>query len=105
MQAFLCNTVVTHTTRDTFIIPKIFAYETATNGPPGISIRGTPLDRAVREVETMYASYGRPGPVCRARVNCATSFTQSGGKEMFAVGTDYGVFISAVGDPRGWNKV
>jgi hypothetical protein len=82
-----------------------FAYETATNGPPGISIRGTPLDRAVREVETKYASYGRPGPVCRARVNCATSFTQSGGKEMFAVGTDYGVFISAVGDPRGWNKV
>jgi RhoGEF domain/Pleckstrin homology domain len=82
-----------------------FAYEATTSGPPSIPIHGTPLDRAVREVETMYANYGRPGPICRAKVNCATSFTQSGGKEMFAVGTDYGVYISAVGDPRGWNKV
>jgi hypothetical protein len=82
-----------------------FAYEGAPSGPTGISISGTPLDRAVREVENVYANYGRPGPVCRAKVNCATTFTQASGKQMVAVGTDNGIYISAVGDPRGWTKV
>jgi hypothetical protein len=81
-----------------------FAYDGATSGQAGIAIKGTPLDRAVQEVTALYANYGRPAPVCRARVNCATSF-QVGSKEMVAVGTDYGVYIAQAGDPRGWQKV
>ena len=64
------------------------------------------------QVEKRYASTGRPGPVCRARVNCATSFMAPGsgqngqpGKQMCAVGTDFGVFISPVDNPRGWQRV
>jgi hypothetical protein len=81
-----------------------FAYD----GVPqmaAITIKGTPLDRAVKEVEVQYSAYPRPGPVCRARVNCATTFQRQDGQEMQAVGTDYGVYIARVGDPRGWSKV
>jgi hypothetical protein len=81
-----------------------FAYDGATSGQAGIAIKGTPLDRAVQEVTALYANYGRPAPVCRARVNCATSF-QAGSKEMVAVGTDYGVYVTQAEDPRGWQKV
>jgi len=82
-----------------------FAYEGGVSGQKSISIKGTPLDRAIRDVEKMYANAGRPGPVCRAKVNCATSFNQPGGKQMVAVGTDFGVFISEMDDPRGWQRV
>jgi hypothetical protein len=81
-----------------------FAYE-AQLQQTGITIKGTPLDRAVKEVEEAYKAYPRPGPVCRARVNCATTFLRRDGTEIHAVGTDLGVFVSKVGDPRGWSKV
>ena len=83
-----------------------FAYETGTVGQKMLTIKGTPLVRALADVEKRYASSGRPAPICRARVNCSTSFTQpSNGKSMIAVGTDYGVYLSESGNPRGWTRV
>jgi len=82
-----------------------FANEGTATGQKSIAINGTPLDRAIREVEKMYTNGGRPGPVCRARVNCATSFNQPNGKQMVAVGTDFGVYISDLDNPRGWQRV
>jgi len=82
-----------------------FGNEGSVTGQKSIAINGTPLDRAIREVETMYTNGGRPGPVCRARVNCATSFNQPNGKQMVAVGTDFGVYISDLDNPRGWQRV
>lgn len=71
-----------------------------------VVIKGTPVDRAIKEVEQRFKDTGRPGPICRARVNCSTSFTTSyPGKHMIAVGTDYGVYVSEVVNPRGWTKV
>lgn len=84
-----------------------FAYD-AVSGPQAKSItmiKGTPLDRAVREVERQYVHAGRPPSVCRSRVNCATSFNSPDGKEMVAIGTDFGVFVSEKSNPRGWSKV
>lgn len=69
-------------------------------------IKGTPIDRAIQEVEQRFKDTGRPGPICRARVNCATSFAMPyPGKQMVAVGTDFGVFVSEADNPRGWTKV
>jgi len=82
-----------------------FAYESAMPSQKSITIKGTPLDRSIDEVEKIYANSGRPVPICRARVNCATAFNQPYGKHMVAVGTDIGVFISEYNDPRGWSKV
>ena len=82
-----------------------FAYESSYYGQAGITIQGTPLDRAVKEVEALYVNSGRPSPVCRSRVNCATSFRSISGKEMVAVGADNGVYVSEVGMPRTWVKV
>ncbi|KAK7564918.1 CNH domain-containing protein [Phyllosticta citricarpa] len=79
-----------------------FAYDGGSAGSSSITIKGTPLDRAIDEVENRYANTGRPGPICRAKVNCATAFMQPNGKSMVAVGTDFGVFISEVDNPRGW---
>ena len=91
------------------IADSAFAYEGPLGSSRGIVIKGTPLDRAIREVEKRYRDKGRPGPVCRARVNCATAFVQRGGpgdgRSMVAVGTDYGVFVSTVDNPRGWQRV
>jgi hypothetical protein len=70
----------------------------------GVSVRGTPLDRAIRELEQVYGPGRGPAPVCRAQVNCATGFTAYG-KSIIAIGTDYGVFISDTSDPRGWTRV
>lgn len=81
-----------------------FAYDSAIMGKPEV-IRGTPLQRAVAEVDRLYGQTGRPSPVCRARVNCATSFRPPSGRQMLAVGTDYGVYIAEAGDIRGWSKV
>ncbi|KAI1472355.1 CNH domain-containing protein [Daldinia caldariorum] len=69
----------------------------------GVHIRGTPLDRAIREVEKMYGSGRGPPPISRASVNCATGFSAFG-KNMVAVGTDAGVCVSEASDQRGWNK-
>ena len=82
-----------------------FVYDSQSGGPIGIVIKGTPLDRAVEECDKSFYGKGpRPGPVCRAQVNCATAFTQPFGKKMMAVGTDFGVFISDYENPRGWTK-
>jgi hypothetical protein len=82
-----------------------FAYESAIPSQRGITIKGTPLDRSIEEVEKLFANAGRPSPVCRAKVNCATAFQQPYGKSMVAVGTDIGVYISEYDNPRGWHKV
>ena len=82
-----------------------FAYDSITSvGHPRVIIRGTPLDRAIREAEKGYEGQ-RPPPVCRAAVNCATVFNQPHGRLMCAVGTDFGVFISEYHNPRGWVRV
>jgi hypothetical protein len=83
-----------------------FGYDTLQGGQKRPSVQGTPLDRAIREVESTFESAGpRPGPVCRASVNCATAFNQSYGNNMIAIGTDYGVYTSEALNPRGWTKV
>lgn len=83
-----------------------FAYDavSAAGKNAGVSVRGTPLDRAIREMEKVYGPGRGPAPVCRAQVNCATAFTAFG-KSIIAIGTDYGVYISDASDPRGWQRV
>ncbi|KAL1622684.1 Rho guanine nucleotide exchange factor [Neofusicoccum ribis] len=81
-----------------------FAYENPSAGSQSVTISGTPLDRAIDDVEKLFSHTGRPGPICRARVNCATAFMQPYGKAMVAVGTDYGVYISETENPRGWSR-
>jgi len=83
-----------------------FAYDalTAISQKSVVSVRGTPLDRAIREMEEIYGGGARPGPVCRAQVNCSTAFNCYG-KSMVAIGTDYGVYTSEASDPRGWARV
>lgn len=82
-----------------------FAYESAMPSQRSITIKGTPLDRAIEEVEKVFSERGRPVPICRAKVNCATAFNQPYGKPMIAIGTDIGVYISEMDNPRGWSKV
>ncbi len=83
-----------------------FAYDSVSSvgRMPGVSIRGTPLDRAMREMEQIYGPGRGPAPVCRATVNCATAFNAYG-KSILAVGTDFGVYISETSNPRGWTRV
>ncbi|TKX23722.1 CNH domain-containing protein [Elsinoe australis] len=84
-----------------------FNYEASAYMPGSkpIVIEDTPMDRAVKEVELRFKDTGRPGPICRAKVNCACSFTTPyPGKHMIAVGTDYGVYISEIDNPRGWSR-
>ncbi|KAF1939858.1 hypothetical protein EJ02DRAFT_351318 [Clathrospora elynae] len=81
-----------------------FAYDSAIPSQKAITIKGTPLDRSVDEVEKLFVNVGRPVPICRARVNCATAFNQPFGKHMVAVGTDIGVYVSEFDNPRGWSK-
>ncbi|KAL2003850.1 hypothetical protein VTN02DRAFT_1872 [Thermoascus thermophilus] len=81
-----------------------FAYSDGSPGSKSVLIKGTPLDRAIREVEQRYTGIraSRPPPVCRAAVHCATVFQQPPGRMLCAIGTDYGVFISDYNEPRGW---
>ncbi|GAB7362868.1 hypothetical protein MBLNU230_g3170t1 [Neophaeotheca triangularis] len=83
-----------------------FRYETVGDKPSrSVLIPGTPVHRAIKEVEQRFKNTGRPEPICRARVNCATSFTTPyPGKHMVAVGTDFGVFVSEADNPRGWTR-
>lgn len=69
-----------------------------------IPVRGTPLDRAIRDMERLYGAGSRPGSVCRAQVNCATAFNCFG-KSMVAIGTDNGVYTSESSNSRGWTRV
>lgn len=82
-----------------------FAYDSfsAVGRQASIPIRGTPLDRAIRELEKVYGPGRGPSPVCRAQVNCATGFSAYG-KSIIAIGTDYGIYISDTTDPRGWTR-
>lgn len=82
-----------------------FGYEGLPSANKSIVIKNTPLDRAIREAESKYDSPSRPGPVCRAAVNCATVFNQPYGRLMCAIGTDFGVYISEYENPRGWTRV
>ncbi|KAJ5089219.1 hypothetical protein N7532_007903 [Penicillium argentinense] len=82
-----------------------FAYSDQTSGSKSITIKGTPLHRAIKEVEKKYEGSGsRPTPICRTGVNCATVFQQPPGRQMCAVGTDYGVYMSDLNNPRGWYR-
>ncbi|KXJ93937.1 RGF3 long variant [Microdochium bolleyi] len=69
----------------------------------GVHIRGTPLDRAIRELERTFGPGRGPAPISRASVNCATGFSAFG-KSMVAVGTDVGVCVSEASDQRNWIK-
>ncbi|KAI4086099.1 MAG: hypothetical protein LQ344_007852 [Seirophora lacunosa] len=79
-----------------------FAYDAMSGSAKSINIPGTPLDRAIKEVEARFAGQPRPNPICRASVNCATNFHQPYGNAMIAVGTDFGVYITNRDNPRGW---
>ena len=70
----------------------------------GVPAKGTPLDRAIQELESVLGPAQGVAPVCRAQVNCATAFTAFG-KSIIAIGTDYGVYISEPSNPRGWQRV
>ncbi|KAL8387478.1 hypothetical protein RB595_009877 [Gaeumannomyces hyphopodioides] len=82
-----------------------FAYDSlsAMGRTAGVPIRGTPLDRAIRDMENEYGPGRGPAAVCRAQVNCAASFTAFG-KSVTAIGTDFGVYISEANSPRGWSR-
>ncbi|ORY67684.1 CNH domain-containing protein [Pseudomassariella vexata] len=69
----------------------------------GVHIRGTPLDRAIRELEKTFGPGRGPPPISRAPVNCAAGFTAYG-RNMIAIGTDVGVCVAEAGDQRGWLK-
>jgi hypothetical protein len=70
----------------------------------GVPVEGTPLDRAIQDIESVLGSAQGIAPVCRAQVNCATGFSAFG-KPIIAIGTDYGIFISSPANPRGWSRV
>ncbi|KAK7970400.1 hypothetical protein PG988_009473 [Apiospora saccharicola] len=69
----------------------------------GVHIRGTPLDRAIRELELTFGPGRGPPPISRAAVHCATGFWAYG-RNMVAIGTDVGVCVTEAGDPRSWSK-
>ncbi|KAI2639259.1 CNH domain-containing protein [Xylaria nigripes] len=69
----------------------------------GVHIRGTPLDRAIRELEATFGPGKGPQPISRSAVYCATGFTAFE-RNMVAVGTDVGVCVSEASDQRGWTK-
>lgn len=70
----------------------------------GVPVKGTPLDRAIVDLEKVLGSGQGIAAVCRAQVNCATGFSAFG-KSVIAIGTDYGVYISDPSNPRGWVRV
>ncbi|CAJ2504039.1 Uu.00g114330.m01.CDS01 [Anthostomella pinea] len=69
----------------------------------GVHIRGTPLDRAIRDLEKTFGPGRGPPAISRAGVHCATGFSAFG-KNMVAVGTDVGVCVAEASDQRGWTK-
>lgn len=90
------------------IADSAFAFEYAATGTAdsGVMIKGTPIHRALRETEALYRGAPVSSPVCRAKVNCATSFASpTTGQQMVVVGSDYGVYLCRADNPRGWQKV
>ncbi|KAJ5182628.1 hypothetical protein N7492_000244 [Penicillium capsulatum] len=82
-----------------------FGYNDHSPGTRTKTIKGTPLHRAIEEVEKRYENSGpRPSAICRTAVNCATVFQQPPGRMMCAIGTDYGVYVSDLNNPRGWYR-
>ncbi|KAK9440332.1 Rho guanyl nucleotide exchange factor [Metarhizium brunneum] len=69
----------------------------------GVPVKGTPLDRAIQDLDKVLGSAQGTAAVCRAQVNCATGFSAFG-KSVIAIGTDYGVYISDSSNPRGWTR-
>lgn len=82
-----------------------FGYDAMSGQGKIIVIPGTPLYRSTQDIKKNFGEFQKPNPVCRATVNCATSFNQPFGNPKVAVGTDYGVYISDYDNPRGWTKV
>lgn len=70
----------------------------------GVPVKGTPLDRAIQDIEKVMGPAHGTMPACRAQVNCATGFSAFG-RSSIAIGTDYGVFVSDPSEPRGWRRV
>jgi hypothetical protein len=70
----------------------------------GVPVKGTPLDRAIQELEKVLGPAQIVNPICRAQVNCACGFSAFG-KSILAIGTDYGVYITDPSNPRGWIRV
>ena len=71
-----------------------------------VLIAGSPIHRAIEEVEREYPKTNiPPRVVCRNDVNCATVFQHASGRMICAVGTDFGVFISPYENARGWFRV
>ncbi|KAK4696930.1 RHO1 GDP-GTP exchange protein 1/2, partial [Lecanoromycetidae sp. Uapishka_2] len=81
-----------------------FGYDAMSGQGKTIVIPGTPLYRATQDMKKTFGDVHKPNPVCRATVNCATSFNQPFGNPKVAVGTDYGVYVSDYDNPRGWTK-
>ncbi|PFH57677.1 hypothetical protein XA68_14705 [Ophiocordyceps unilateralis] len=69
----------------------------------GVHVKGTPLDRAIQDLEGVMGSSQGIAPVCRAQVNCAAGFSAFG-RPLLAIGTDYGIYITDPAEPRGWRR-
>ncbi|KJZ75869.1 hypothetical protein HIM_04693 [Hirsutella minnesotensis 3608] len=69
----------------------------------GVPVKGTPLDRAIEQIESVLGSAQGIAPVCRAQVNCATGFSAFG-KSVMAIGTDFGIYVTDPSEPRGWRR-
>lgn len=84
-----------------------FAYsDEATCSESAAVITGTPLHRAIKEVEKQYGNSGpRPPPICRAAANCSTVFQRPPGRTLCIIGTHFGAYMSDVNHPRGWYLV
>ncbi|PHH77302.1 hypothetical protein CDD82_3568 [Ophiocordyceps australis] len=71
--------------------------------PPAVSVKGTPLHRALQDIEAALGSPQGTAPVCRAHVNCAAGFVVAN-RAMIVIGTDYGIFVSDTNEPRAWRR-
>ncbi|RDA84559.1 hypothetical protein CP532_1100 [Ophiocordyceps camponoti-leonardi (nom. inval.)] len=69
----------------------------------GVHVKGTPLDRAIQDLESTMGSCQGIAPVCRAQVNCAAGFSAFG-RSLLAIGTDYGIYVTDPAEPRGWRR-
>lgn len=68
-----------------------------------VPVKGTPLDRAICDLESVLGPAQGIAPVCRSHVNCASGFSAFG-KSIIAIGTDFGVYITDPANPRGWTR-